>query len=132
MKGGQCVIGKKVAFIIIARMVLNSYVLYKKNYKGPGKLKSRYNYTVSVFESLGEEWLVLKDNAGTDYPWGLWGLTKLPEKEEPQCIVCSTKERRWKPEQYVPDATRGCMENAALNTGANCKSYMCTLLHNVM
>jgi hypothetical protein len=34
-----------VAFNIIARMVLNSYSLYKENYRVPGKLKSRYNYT---------------------------------------------------------------------------------------
>jgi hypothetical protein len=33
---------EKVAFNIIARMVLNSYILYKGNYRGPGKLKSRY------------------------------------------------------------------------------------------
>jgi hypothetical protein len=32
---------KKVAFNIIARMVLKSYILYKENYRGPGKLKSR-------------------------------------------------------------------------------------------
>jgi hypothetical protein len=44
---------KKIAFNIIARMVLNSYILYKDNYKGPGRLKSRYNYTVPIFKSLG-------------------------------------------------------------------------------
>jgi hypothetical protein len=32
---------KKVAFNIMARMVLSSYILYKENYRGPGKLKSR-------------------------------------------------------------------------------------------
>jgi hypothetical protein len=37
---------KKVAINIIARMVMNSY-------RGPGKLKSRYNYTVSIIKSLG-------------------------------------------------------------------------------
>jgi hypothetical protein len=46
---------KKVAINIIARMVLNSYILYEENYRGPGKLKSRYNYTLSIIESLGEE-----------------------------------------------------------------------------
>jgi hypothetical protein len=54
---------KKIAFNIIARMVMNIY-------RGPGKLKSRYNYTVSIFESLGEQWLVLQDNAGADDPQG--------------------------------------------------------------
>jgi hypothetical protein len=53
-----------------AKMVLNSHILYNENYRGPGKLKSRYNYTVSIVESLGEEWLVLKDNAGIDDPQG--------------------------------------------------------------
>jgi hypothetical protein len=61
---------KKIAFNIIARMVLNCYILYMKNYRGPGKLKSRYNYIMSTIESFGEEWLVLKDNARADDPWG--------------------------------------------------------------
>jgi hypothetical protein len=61
---------KNVAFNTIARMVLNSYIFYKVNYRGPGKLKSRYNYAVSIIGSLGEEWLALKDNAGVDDPRG--------------------------------------------------------------
>jgi hypothetical protein len=36
MKGEQYVTGKRY-------LVLNSYILYKENYRGPGKLKSRYN-----------------------------------------------------------------------------------------
>jgi hypothetical protein len=44
---------KKVAFNIIARMVFNSYILYKENYRGPGKLKSRHDYTVSLIQSFG-------------------------------------------------------------------------------
>jgi hypothetical protein len=36
------------------------------------------------------------------------------------------------PEQYVPVAIMGCMENVSLNTGANCRRYICTVLHNVM
>jgi hypothetical protein len=51
-------------------MVLNGYILLRQNHREPGKLKSRYNYTVSIIESLGEEWLVLKDSAGADDPWG--------------------------------------------------------------
>jgi hypothetical protein len=93
-------------------------------YRGPGKLKSRYNYTVSIIESLGEEWLALKDNTCADDPQRPRGLRNLPEKKESQCNVCSTKERRQTAEQYAPDATRGCMENVSLNTGANCKRYV--------
>jgi hypothetical protein len=60
MQGGQYTIGKKKpALNIIARMVLNSYILYKENYRGPGKLKYRYNYTESIMNSLGKEWLTL-------------------------------------------------------------------------
>jgi hypothetical protein len=124
---------KKVAFNIIDRMVLNSYILQNKRYRRYGKLKSRYNYTLSIIESLGEECLVLKDNTGADDSSGRGGL-KLFEKEEPQCIVCITKRiGGGDPEgYYAPDATRGCMENASLKTGANCKRYVCTVLHNVM
>jgi hypothetical protein len=73
---------KKAAFNIIARMVLNSYILYEENYRGPGKLKSRYNYTVPIIESLGDKWLGPKKNTGADDPWGSQGLEKLPEKKE--------------------------------------------------
>jgi hypothetical protein len=51
---------KKVAFNIIAGMVLNSYIIYKENYRGPDKLNSRYNYTGSIIETLGDEWLALE------------------------------------------------------------------------
>jgi hypothetical protein len=50
---------KKVAFNIIARMVLNRFILCKENYRGPGTLKFRYSYTVTIIKSLGEVWLVL-------------------------------------------------------------------------
>jgi hypothetical protein len=50
---------------------------------------------VSIIESLGKEWLVLKANAGADDPWGPWGLIKLTEKKESQCTVFSTNKRRW-------------------------------------
>jgi hypothetical protein len=45
-------------------MVMNSYLLYNENYRESGKLKSRYNYIVSIIKSFGEVWLVLKANAG--------------------------------------------------------------------
>jgi hypothetical protein len=54
---------EKVAFNIIASMVMNGY-------RGPGKLKSRYSYRVSIIKSLGEEWLAPKDNTGADDPQG--------------------------------------------------------------
>jgi hypothetical protein len=53
---------EKVAFNIIARMVLNHYIFCKENYRGPGKLKPRYNYALSITDSLGEEWWTLKES----------------------------------------------------------------------
>jgi hypothetical protein len=50
-------------------------------------------------------------------------------KIESHCIFCSTKEKIREPEQYEPDAIRGCMENASLKTGALCKRYVCTILY---
>jgi hypothetical protein len=50
---------------------------FLENYTGPGKLKSRHNYSVSIIESLGEV-LALKANAGADDPWGPRGLKTLP------------------------------------------------------
>jgi hypothetical protein len=103
---------EKVAFNILARMVLNSLILYKENYRRPGKLKSRYNYTVSIIESLGEEWLLLKDNAGSDDPRRPQRLEKLSEKKESQCNFCSSKERRWR---YGPEISSYIYQNLKKN-----------------
>ncbi|XP_023213147.1 piggyBac transposable element-derived protein 4-like [Centruroides sculpturatus] len=51
---------KNLAFNVIARMALNSYMLYKENFAGPGKVKSRHAYHVAVIESLAEEWMAIK------------------------------------------------------------------------
>ncbi|XP_023216794.1 piggyBac transposable element-derived protein 2-like [Centruroides sculpturatus] len=48
---------KNLAFNVIARMALNSFILYKENFAGPGKRKSRHAYHVAVIESLAEEWM---------------------------------------------------------------------------
>jgi hypothetical protein len=91
-----------------------------------------YNYTVYIIKSLGEEWLVLKDNAGADNPRGPRGLRKLPEKKEYNSLAAAKRRGGGEPEQCASDATRGCMENASLNTGANCKRYICTVLRYIM
>jgi hypothetical protein len=97
----------------MARIVLNSYILYKENYKGPGKLKYRYNYSVHNWE-LGEEWLALKDNAEADDPWGPQGLRKLRV-----LVHCPHYKGEEVERQTV--CNKGWMQNASLNTGANCK-----------
>ncbi|XP_023216810.1 uncharacterized protein LOC111619332 [Centruroides sculpturatus] len=51
---------KNLALNVIARMTLNSYMLYKENFAGPGKVKFRDAYHVAVIESLAEEWMATK------------------------------------------------------------------------
>ncbi|XP_023212535.1 uncharacterized protein LOC111615346 [Centruroides sculpturatus] len=51
---------KNLAFNVIARMTLNSYILYKESFAGPGKVKSQDEYHVAVIESLAEEWMATK------------------------------------------------------------------------
>jgi hypothetical protein len=88
-------------------MVMTSHILYKEDYRGPGKLKYRYNYTVFIIESLGEEWLTVKDDTGADDPRGPQGLKKFPEKKKSQCLVCSTKERRWRTRTLCTRCNKG-------------------------
>ncbi|XP_021936450.1 piggyBac transposable element-derived protein 4-like [Zootermopsis nevadensis] len=97
---------KKVAFNIIARMVLNSYILYKENYRGPDKVRSRRSYTVAIIETLGEDWMTLKGGT-VDDPRGPPGIRKLPEKKEYRCVVCSTKEMRRRSRTVCKRCNRG-------------------------
>jgi hypothetical protein len=53
----------------------------------------------------------------------------LKERVPMHCLQHKAEEVK---SQNTPNATRGCMENASLNTGANCKRYVCTVLHNMM
>jgi hypothetical protein len=88
---------KKVAFNIVARMVLNSYwILYKENYREPDKLKSNYSYAVSHNLELEGGVVGVEGQHWADDPLGPQWLRKLPENNESQCIVCSTEERRWR------------------------------------
>jgi hypothetical protein len=87
---------------------------------------------VSIIKSLGEEWLALKDNARAGDLQGPRGLRKLPDKKSPNAMSAAERMGGGEPEQYAPHVTRGCTENASLNTGGNCKRYVCTVLHNVM
>ncbi|XP_023241866.1 piggyBac transposable element-derived protein 4-like [Centruroides sculpturatus] len=79
---------KKVGFNIIGRMVLNSYLLYKENFGGPGKLKSRYAFYISIIESLEEEWMATKQlPPDPPDPLGPRELRKLPKKKRNQGAV---------------------------------------------
>lgn len=82
---------RKVVFNIIARMVLNSYLLYKEN--NAGKILSRYDYTAEIIDSLAEEWLAIRQKpthlGGGDANLKEHGIQMLPGKLEKNCAVCS-------------------------------------------
>jgi hypothetical protein len=54
------------------------------------------------------------------------------KRKSPNALSSAQRKGGGEPKQYAPNSTRGCMENATLNTGANGKRYVCTVLHKVM
>lgn len=83
---------RKVAFNIISRMLLNTYIIYKEN--NAGNILSRYNYTSDIIDSLAEEWqaaqtrIVRPMGGGGDAGHG-FGIENLPGRAEKNCSVCS-------------------------------------------
>lgn len=81
---------RKVTFNIMARMVLNTYILYKEN--NAGKILNRYDYTADIIDQLAEEWFETRQvvapvgggGDGIDY-----GIDHLPGRLEKNCSVCS-------------------------------------------
>jgi uncharacterized membrane protein len=63
---------------------------------------------------------VLKVNVGADEPQRPQGLRKIPEKKSPNALSATERGGGREPEHCAPDVTRGSMEHASLNTGANC------------
>lgn len=88
---------KKVAFNLFARMVLNSYIIYKEvQIKNARKPLSRYKYCVSFIDDISEEWFVHKQfggggDGGNPGTGRKIGLEKLDGKKEKTCWVCSKK-----------------------------------------
>lgn len=98
-------IWKKVTFNIIARMMLNSYIIYHNNTDKP---LNRLHYTVSVIEDLAKDWLALQENrpnvadlanitpnriskvgAGGDTGIIFGLIEKIPDGREKNCCICS-------------------------------------------
>lgn len=80
---------KKVTFNIIARMVLNAYLLYKEVSKK--KLMTRLEFTSSIISEIEHEWMQVKQSQMISYNEGIFGLEKLPGRNLRQCVVCSNK-----------------------------------------
>ncbi|XP_067134165.1 piggyBac transposable element-derived protein 4-like [Centruroides vittatus] len=86
---------KKVAFNIIARMVLNAYLLYRENSRSRGKVLSRHAFNLAVIDSLARECREeRKESLCPPDPRGPVGLRKLPGRMAYRCIVCSTSKHR--------------------------------------
>jgi hypothetical protein len=54
------------------------------------------------------------------------------KRRSPNALSTALRRGGREPDQYAPDATGGFVDNASLNTGVNCKCYVCTVLYNVM
>lgn len=50
---------KKIVFNIFGRMVLDSYIIYKEN--STDQKMSRFQFTLSIIETIEKEWLAVKD-----------------------------------------------------------------------
>jgi hypothetical protein len=46
------------------------------------------------------------------------------KRKSPNALPAAQSRGDREPEQYAQDSTRGCMENASLNTDANSKRYV--------
>lgn len=83
---------RKVAFNIIVRMILNSYMLYKEN--NAGKILSRYDYTADIVDALANEWSEARNpnvrpmGGGGDGVQNVYAIEHLPGRQEKNCSVC--------------------------------------------
>ena len=83
-KGGS-LYWKKVAFNILTRMLLNSYILYKEN-TDDRNIMSRYTFNVKVIEALCKEHFDKKLT-----PEGECGVCEIPQGKEKDCCMCSNR-----------------------------------------
>lgn len=86
---------KKVVFNVMSRMVSNLYILYKENIKPTGKKPmTRLQFTESIVNSIGEEWLAYKNTPEPQDPpqaKPLYGIKRLPGNMVRKCYGCSTE-----------------------------------------
>ncbi|CAL7938590.1 unnamed protein product [Xylocopa violacea] len=80
---------KKVTFNVIARMVLNAYLLYKEVSKK--KLMTRLEFTSSIISEIEHKWMQVKQSQMISDNERIFGLEKLPGRNLRQCVVCSNK-----------------------------------------
>lgn len=80
---------KKVTFNFFSRMLLNSYILYQETCKKRStKPLDRYQFIVSVIQTVGDDWMAQQRDHQARRPRQ---LHKLEGKKEKTCWVCSGK-----------------------------------------
>lgn len=82
---------KKVTLTLFARIIINGHIIYKENCLKHGKpVFSRYKFTVNIIKSIGEEWLEHQNEGTVEIERRkVFGVEKLPGKQEKTCVVCS-------------------------------------------
>ncbi|GFR58536.1 PiggyBac transposable element-derived protein 4 [Elysia marginata] len=81
---------KKVAFSILNRMFVNSYILYKQNTAAENPI-DRYKFYVQAVEQLVEDYL----GGGEALPERRQkpGVVMIPDGKEKDCCVCSDRKQ---------------------------------------
>ncbi|XP_043264197.1 uncharacterized protein LOC122404327 [Colletes gigas] len=86
---------KKVAFNIMNRMVLNAYIIYKKN--ANNRAMTRLDFISRIIFYIGREWMKEKRVRVFQRDFldeNRLRLVKLPQRNLRNCVVCSTKNKR--------------------------------------
>ncbi|KAK3795292.1 hypothetical protein RRG08_065255 [Elysia crispata] len=76
---------KKVAFTLISRMVVNSYIIYSQ--RAPRRVMTRYKFTTQVVDGLAKDALEIRDTPPG--PSSSITIIQIPDKKERECSVCS-------------------------------------------
>ena len=76
---------KKVAFTLISRMVVNSYIIYSQ--RAPRRVMTRYKFTTQVVDGLAKDALEIRDTPPG--PSSSITIIQIPDKKERECTVCS-------------------------------------------
>ena len=91
---------KKVAFNMIARMVLNAYLLYLEN--NNGKKMTRLQFYSCIIETISNEWIEKRNDIyhgicdlnNKEQNNQVCGVKLLPGKLERNCLVCHNPRER--------------------------------------
>jgi len=81
-----------VAFSIVTKIALHSYIQYEESYQGQRKLKAKVWYTTDIIKLLHAKWFTVKDTTDEDTLRPTRSM-ETSDKTQSQYCVCSTKEK---------------------------------------